>query len=104
MANFLLLYEGGKMPESQTEQAKVMDAWGAWFGQLGDAVVDGGNPFTPAAKTISSDGTVRDGAGSASGYSVIKAGSLDEAVAKAKGCPVLAGGASVAVYETFPAM
>lgn len=104
MANFLLLYSGGSMPEGQTEQAQVMQAWGAWFGQLGDALVDAGNPFTPNGKTINTDGTVRDGAGSASGYSVIKADSLDDAVARAKGCPVLAGGSTISVYETFAAM
>jgi len=41
---------------------------------------------------------------SASGYSIIKASSLADATEKAKGCPVLAGGAKVMVYETFEAM
>ena len=104
MANFLLLYSGGAMPEGEAAQAQVMKAWGGWFGTLGDGVVDMGNPFTPAAKTIGTDGSVRDGGASASGYSVIKADSMDDAVAKAKGCPVLQGGASITVYETFPAM
>ncbi len=40
----------------------------------------------------------------ASGYSIIKADSLDEAVAKAKGCPVLQGGAKIVVLETFNVM
>jgi hypothetical protein len=105
MANFLLLYTGGGMPQGEAEQAKVMQAWGAWFQKLGDAVVDGGNPFTPEAKTIASNGSVSDGASpSASGYSVIKADSMHDAVEKAKGCPVLQGGAKIAVFETFPAM
>ena len=42
--------------------------------------------------------------GSASGYSIVTADSLDEAVDKAKGCPVLQGGASITVYETFEVM
>lgn len=42
--------------------------------------------------------------GSASGYSIVTADSLDEAVGKAKGCPVLQGGASITVYETFAVM
>ncbi len=105
MANFLLLYTGGGMPQGEAEQAKVMQAWGAWFQKLGDAVVDGGNPFTPEAKTIASNGSVSDGASpSASGYSVIKADSMQDAVEKAKGCPVLQGGAKIAVFETFAAM
>jgi hypothetical protein len=106
MANFVLLYSGGSMPESQAEQAQVMQAWGAWFGKLGTDLVDGGNPFTPAAKSIASNGTVSDGpvGALASGYSIIKADSLDAAVEMARGCPVLQGGGQITVYETFPAM
>jgi hypothetical protein len=104
MAKYLLLYSGGKMPESEAEQAAVMAAWESWLGGLGAAVADAGNPFSPASKKISSDGSVSDGAGNASGYSVIEADSLDDATTKAKGCPVLQGGASVGVYETFEVM
>ena len=106
MANFLLLYRGGSMPESAAEQAAAMQAWGAWYGGLGSAVVDGGNPFTPMAKSIASDGTVSDGpvGTMASGYSIIKADSLGAAVEMAKGCPVLQGGGQISVYETFPVM
>jgi hypothetical protein len=106
MANFVLLYSGGSMPESQAEQAAVMKAWEAWFGGLGSAIVDGGNPFTPKAKRIASDGTVSEGAVGtmASGYSILKADSLDEAVEMARRCPVLQGGAQISVYEIFPVM
>ena len=106
MANFVLLYSGSSMPGTEAEQAAVMQAWGAWYGGLGNAVVDGGNPFTPAAKSIASNGTVSDGpiGTMATGYSIIKADSLDEAVEKAKGCPVLQGGGQITVYETFPVM
>ena len=106
MANFLLLYSGGSMPEGQAEVAQVMQAWNAWFGKIGSNLVDGGNPFTPHAKSISSDGTVSDGPVGelASGYSVIKADSLDAAVAIARECPVTQGGAKITVYETFPVM
>jgi hypothetical protein len=106
MANFLLVYTGGGMPASDAERTKVMDAWGAWFGRLGPAVVDAGNPIGPKAKSISSDGSVHDGAvgTAASGYSILKADSLNQAVELAKGCPVLESGAKISVYETFPAM
>ena len=49
--NYLLVYHGGSMPESQEEGAKVMQAWTEWFGSIGDALVDGGNPAS-ATKTI----------------------------------------------------
>ena len=42
--------------------------------------------------------------GSASGYSVLQADSLDAAVAMSKGCPVLQGGATITVYETLDVM
>ena len=106
MANFVLIYTGGGMPEDEAEQAKVMQNWMAWYEKLGSAVVDQGNPFTPLAKSIHPDGTVREGpvGAMASGYSILKANSLDEAIVMAKGCPMLEGGGTISVFETFPAM
>ena len=103
MANYLLTYYGGGMPDSPEETAQVMQAWTAWFAQLGDALVDGGNP-TSRSRAISPDGSVMDATTAPTGYSIIKADSLDAAVTAAKGCPVLAGGASIVVSETFAAM
>jgi hypothetical protein len=106
MESYLLLYSGGNMPESEAENKAITDDWMAWFGKLGSALADGGNPFTPNAKTIAPDGRVSNGSGGPmpSGYSIIKADSLDAAVALAKGCPVLKGGATIMVFETFNAM
>jgi hypothetical protein len=106
MVNYLLLYAGGGMPETEAEQKAVTKEWENWMGKLGPALVDGGNPFTPKAKTISKDGKVSDGSGGPmpSGYSILKANSLDEAVKLAKDCPVLKSGASIMVFETFEAM
>jgi len=69
------------------------------------ALVDGGNPVMKA-KTISSKGSVSEGGGQnpVSGYSLIKADSLDAAVKLARECPVLSGGGSIEVAETFNAM
>ncbi len=103
MANFLLTFHGGSMPETQEEQGQVMQAWTDWFGTLGDKLVDGGNPVSNT-KTIAPGGSVSETSNPPSGYSIIKADSLDEAVELAKGCPVLQGGASVVVAETFPVM
>ena len=46
MANFLLTFHGGSMPETKEAQDQAMQAWTGWFGTLGDALVDGGNPIT----------------------------------------------------------
>ena len=37
----------------------------------------------------------------ASGYSIVKAESLDEAVELAKGCPILQAGGLITAFETF---
>ena len=105
MANYLLVYTGGGMPATDAERKKVLDDWSAWFGKLGPAVVDPGNPISQS-KSISSDGSVHDGAVGtpASGYSILKADSLNQAVDLAKSCPVLKSGAKLTVYETFSAM
>jgi hypothetical protein len=105
VANFLLVYKGGGAPPaSEAEGQKVMAAWMAWFGGMGDAVVDGGNPIS-GSKSVASNGAVSDGAASGlTGYSVLKADSLDAAAKLAKGCPHLAAGGTVEVYETFNAM
>jgi hypothetical protein len=100
MAKFVYVYTGGQMAATPDEQEKQMQAWGAWFGTLGDAVTDMGNPFGPSA-TVSSTGTSDGGASKAGGYSIVTADSLTDASAKAKGCPVLAGGGTVEVYEAL---
>lgn len=103
MADYVLLYSGGGTPESEEEGARVMKAWTDWFAELGAAIKDGGNPFSGAAKTVASDGSVSDGVRGAphTGYSVITADSLDAATVLAKGCPVLQSDGTVTVYETF---
>ena len=105
MATYLLAYHGGKMPETEKEQARVMAAWGTWYQRLGKAVVDGGNPVGHA-KTVASTGRVTNGGGKnpISGYTIIKAKDLDTAAKFAKGCPVLTSGGSVEVCETFEVM
>jgi len=55
---------------------------------------------------IKPDGTMAKGpiGQRATGYSIIEAQSLDAATKLARGCPVIKGGAQVAVYETFNVM
>ena len=100
MAKFLYLYSGGEMADTPEAQEEQMQAWTAWFGSLGDSVVDMGNPFGEG--TAVTNGGSRDGATSKlGGYSIINAESLDEAATNAKGCPVLQSGGSVEVYEAL---
>ena len=102
MAKYLFVYHGGENPETDEEIAKVMDEWGQWFGGMGGDVVDGGNPVGDSS-TVHSDGSVTSdgGANPASGYSLVEASSLEDAIAKARGCPILASGGSVELAEAI---
>jgi hypothetical protein len=101
MTNFVLAYRGGGMAETPEAQEKVMAEWGAWFGGLGAALVDGGNPFA-ASRTVHPDGSSAAGGGGLTGYSIVDATDLAAAADLAKGCPLLASGGTVEVYETIP--
>ena len=96
MAKYVLVYRGGAMAETEEAQQAAMAAWGAWFGSLGAAVVDGGAPFGPSA-------AVGGGASTSglTGYSILQADDLDAAVKLGEGCPILADGGTVDVYETI---
>lgn len=101
MPKYIFAYHGGKMPESEEEGARVMQAWNDWFTDLGAAIADGGAPVG-SSKTVSSSG-VADGGGAnpLSGYTLVNADSIEAAVEMAKGCPILDHG-TVEVAEALP--
>jgi hypothetical protein len=106
MANYVMVYRGGSgnMAPTEEERNAILAAWGAWYGSMGDAVVDGGNPFGPSM-SVAPDGTTSDGAQSGlTGYTIVKADTLAAASAMAKGCPILTDGGTIEVYETFAVM
>jgi len=104
MASYVFAYKGGRMAETDEERDAAMAAWGRWFGGLGSAVVDGGNPFAASASVGNGGSVSQGGTSGLTGYSIVSAESLDGAVGMAKGCPVLDNGGSVEVYEILPVM
>jgi hypothetical protein len=102
MAKYLFVYHGGKPPADPSEVKKAMDAWGTWFGSMGTAVIDGGNPVGKSS-TVKADGTIADNGGPnpVSGYSLIEAANLGDAHQKARACPLLAHGGSVEVAQAI---
>ena len=95
MGKYVFAYKGGGMPETEEEGKRLMEAWTSWMGGLGEAIVDGGNPFG-ASTAVGADST-----SGLTGYSIVTADSLDDAAAKTGGCPIFASGGSVEVYETI---
>lgn len=101
MAQYVLTYHGemGEMAQEGEEFDAMMAAWGQWYGSMGDALVDGGAPFSHHAG-IASDGSETDAsAAKMTGYTVIKTADLAAAKAIAQACPVLQTGASVQISE-----
>ena len=102
MAKYVFIYHGGKHPSTPADIKKTADAWGKWFGSMGAAVIDGGNPVGKSS-TVRADSSVANDGGPnpVSGYSLIEAATLSEAHGKARGCPLLANGGSIEIAEAI---
>jgi len=69
------------------------------FTELSASIADPGAPFGASTGVSGLSGTTGSDSLGATGYSVVVADSLDGAVTAAKGCPVLASGGAVDVYQ-----
>ena len=95
MPQFMFAYHGGSAPETPEEGEKVMAQWNAWFGDMGDAVVEPGNPVG-LSKTVSATGITNDGGSNPlSGFSIVQADTIEAACEMAKACPIVGGGGSI---------
>ena len=101
MANYLFAYYGGTMAPTPAARKKSMDAWNAWFAKMGKSVVDMGAPTKPG-KMVSKSGAKAISSDPVTGWSVVKADSLDAAVNLAKTSPQLSAGGQIGVYEVLP--
>ena len=104
MAKFVVVYSGGEgMTASPEEQERIMGEWGAWYGKLGPAIVDGGNPFGASKSYSGAGASVADGPGTlpATGYTIIEAGSLEDAAAACADHPHLNHGGQLSVFEAI---
>ena len=92
MKKFVFLMYGYEEPTPE-----VMQAWGAWFGELGDKFVDSGNPFTGGREvTKAGSKTLTPEMGPATAYCIVNAQSMDDAEKLLASCPIID---SVRVYE-----
>ena len=100
MAEYIFVYHGGGRPESEADQAKAMEAWGAFYEKLGPNLANGGAPVGMSS-TVTKGGVSGDGgANPISGFTVVNADSMDAATEMAKGCPLVQDGSgSVEVAE-----
>lgn len=99
MKEYMLIYKGGD-PEAHTQRSKeeigeIMARWGAWMQKLQDLdkLSTGGAPLHFAGKRINAKHVITDIAAAelkelVSGYSIIKAEDIDEAIVLTKDCPI----------------
>lgn len=102
MTKFAYIFHGGSHPESPEEGEKLIAAWGAWMEGIGSSLLDQGNPFGQS-ETVGSGGVVSNGGGSnpATGYTLVEAANIEEAIGHAKSCPIIESGGSVEVCEAI---
>jgi hypothetical protein len=95
MTKFVLLYEGGSMPQTPEEGEQVRDDWMAWFGKAGSAIVDPGNAFAESAAVGASlpDSGVN-------GYTVVEGDSLSSVTGLLGDHPHLKAGGRIEVHAT----
>ena len=99
MKQFVLVYLGGNQPSSPQEANAHFTKYMEWLTSLGESVVIPTIPLKDTT-TVSPDGTVREGGSSAmSGFSIIRAESMEAALSVAQNCPFLEIGGSLEVSE-----
>jgi hypothetical protein len=100
MPTFLITYHGAvEMPSSSEARDQMMSAFMNWAGSVGDNMVDPGSPLGPS-KVVTSDGETNGKAtGGVSGYTIIKADSLDGAVDAVRSHPFIGRGGTLQVSE-----
>ena len=98
MTKYLVLYRSGmtaseQMAQNTPDQAQAgMDAWMAWAGKAGDAIVDLGSPTS----VVDPGGDSGDPIG---GYSILQAESPEALAAVLEGHPHKATGGSIETLE-----
>ena len=98
MGKYIYIYYAGEGSDSGSAEE-----WGKWFNELGDKLIDGGNPFAQGGQAVHLGGVMAVQDRPATGYSIVTASTMDEATKIAQGCPLVsAQNSAVCVYEALP--
>ncbi|MGB5707219.1 MAG: YciI family protein [Arenicellales bacterium] len=99
MPQYVIVYLGGDQPSNPEEGKQHFSKYMEWLSSLGDAAISPANPLKNTC-TVNPDGSVTGGGKTTmSGYTIIKADSMESAQAIAKACPFLDIGGSLEVSE-----
>lgn len=112
MKEFLLVFRMDMALQTQVSPEQMqsrMKLWQDWMGSIAaqNKLVSSGNRLATEGRVVKKDNVITDGPyveikEAIGGYSIVRAGSLDEAAEIAKGCPILLGGGNVEVRTIVP--
>ena len=104
MKTYTLSYYGEPRFDSPEKGAQYMAKWKAWVGDLGEALINPGTILGKGARIVSRKGISDDiGSSRLTGYSIVRAASMEVAVEMANGCPHLDHG-NIHVAEVMEKM
>jgi hypothetical protein len=95
MPSYLFVY---RAREASQPDPDATTAWESWFGEIGDSIVDIGNPVFGERRALGDDACETQ----IRGYSIVAASDGDAAAALARGCPLLQRGGAVEIAELTP--
>ncbi|CAN5878415.1 hypothetical protein BH11BAC7_BH11BAC7_28550 [soil metagenome] len=112
MKEFLLIFrreEGNEGPLSPEQLQAMMKPWQDWLGNIAaqNKLVSPGNRLERDGTVLKPNNVITNGPyvetkESVGGYTIIKAGSLEEATELSKSCPILQVGGNVEVRAIVP--
>lgn len=99
MAKYILVYLGGNQPSNPEEGKKHFEEYRQWLMNLGDSVVSAANPLKDT-HVIHPDGKTETGTTTAmSGFTILEADTIEEAVKMAEACPFKNIGGTLEISE-----
>ena len=94
MKKFVLLFHDQWEPNQEAQ-----DAWMNWFTEIGEHVIDSGNPFGPGREvTLTGRRDLPMNGATATGYTIVNADSMEGAEKLLENCPFKT---SVRIYEAM---
>ena len=112
MKDFLFVFRAdfNSLPKGSPEEMQAMTKrWMDWVGSIAarNKLTDRGNSLVSGGKVVRPGNVITDGPYTEikeliGGYTIVKAGSLEEAAELANGCPILFVGGNVEVREINP--
>ncbi|WP_407332576.1 hypothetical protein [Enterovibrio sp. 27052020O] len=99
MAKFLLTYLGGNRPTTPEAGKQHFAEYQAWLNEIGERAISPANPLKATVR-ITPNGEISHGSQIAmSGFTIIGASDMEEAISMAKTCPFLSIGGTLEVSE-----